>query len=120
MLRIKLAIAALTALALLPLTASAAASYKVSAQVSRNGAPIASPTLTVKPGAPASVAIPGENGYVLEVTVTESGQDMIELAADLKTNHGSVSSTVTTKPGKAVKISTGDIDFGVTAEALED
>lgn len=120
MIRVSIPTAFLAALALLPLQAAAADSYKVSARIAHNGAPIGSPTLTVKQGEPASMSTTGANGYALQVKITPGEEDAIELEARLETRRGSVSTVVTTKPGKPVKLSTGDIDFGVTAERIDD
>ena len=112
--------AVLAALALVPLQAAAADSYKVSAQIAHSGAPVGSPTLMVKEGVPGRVSTTGDNGYALQVTVNQGDQDTIELKAQLETRRASVSTEVTTKLGKPVKLSTGDIDFGVTVEAVAD
>jgi hypothetical protein len=106
-------------LALLVLLASSSvlagpAVYEVSAEIRQGGQVVATPTIRVKPGAPAEVSVSGENGYTLAVSVSPVDDGVVDVAINVGTSLASLRSTVATLVGKPIVVSTGDIAVSVT------
>ena len=103
------------ALALATPLAYAADVYKVSAQIFHGRDAVANPVLLVNESSHASIAISGEDGYEFVVGLEHAGgADQIEVAVQVKTSLGSVSSMVTTNVGQPTSITAGDIGLTVT------
>ncbi len=69
--------------------------YKVSAEITEHGTTVATPTLVVKAGAPASVEIAGDKGYRLTVQVQPAELGTVDVAARAETTGGKIDSTLT-------------------------
>lgn len=95
--------------------AYAADVYKVSAQIFHGTEAVASPVLLVNINSPASITISGEGGYEFAVGLERAGDaGEVEVAVQLKTSLGTVSSMVTTDVGEPTSITAGDIGLTVT------
>ena len=103
------------ALALATPLAYAADVYKVSAHIFHGHDAVANPVLLVDESSHASIAVSGEDGYEFVVGLEHADDaDQIEIAVQLKTSLGSVSSMVTTDVGQPTSITAGDIGLAVT------
>jgi hypothetical protein len=88
--------------------------YKVSAEITEHGITVATPTLVVKAGAPASVEIAGDKGYRLTVQVQPAELGTVDVAARAETAAGKVDSTLTGNLDTPMTVATGDIGLKIT------
>ncbi|MCR6495358.1 hypothetical protein LJB71_03305 [Thermomonas sp. S9] len=68
--------------------------YQVSARINERGATVATPTLVVKAGAPASVVVAGDKGYRLTIQVDSAEGGVVDVTARVETAAGKVDSTL--------------------------
>ena len=97
-----------------PSLAAAADSYRVSATVSHSGKWVAAPSAVVLADKPASIEVPGDDGYTLAFTVTDLEADKIQIAVNLESAHGSMAPTMVIHPDKPATVSVGDLSLEVT------
>ena len=95
---------------------AAPVSYKISAVIAAAGKELGKPTVAVKAGEPASVSVSGDNGYRLELTVSESGPGTVEVVTHLNASAGSVATTVVTPIGRAVVVATDALNLQITVQ----
>ena len=112
-----IAVAALLITSFAPSVLNAAsAGYKVAAVIAAGGKELGKPTVTLKAGKPASVSVSGENGFRLELTVTESEPGTVEVDTRLNASAGSVATTVVTPVGKPVVVATDALSLQITVQ----
>jgi hypothetical protein len=96
-------------------TSFAAQLYKVSANLSHNGKLFGSPSVVVKEGADATVAVSGPNGYKLALNVTDAGKGQLKIVTHLDTAYGSIAPAMVVLAGQPATVSVGHIVIGLTA-----
>ncbi len=96
----------------------AANSYQVTALIEHGGELVGQPSVVVRPGAPASVAVHGEGGYNLTVTVIPGEEGLLDVTVKAETSRGSVSSAVTTRADKPIVVAGGDVSLTLTIAAV--
>ncbi len=95
-------------------TAIAGNTYKVSAEITEHGATVATPTLVVKAGSPASVVISGDKGYRFTIQVDSVKSGSVDITARAETSAGKIDSTLTGNLDTPMTVATGDIGLKVT------
>ncbi len=95
-------------------TSFAAQLYRVSANLSHNGKLFGSPSLVVKEGADATVAVSGPNGYKLALSVTDAGKGQLKIVTHLDTAYGSIAPQMVVLAGQPATVSVGNTAIGVT------
>jgi hypothetical protein len=108
--------AALAAAALLAAHAFAAppAGYAVHAELMHEGRVFASPSLVLRDGEPASVAVSGDDGYRLELEVTQTTAGQLSVVAKVESPHGAIAPTMTIRPGEPARVSIDDLGLVLT------
>ncbi len=97
--------------------AIAGKSYKVSAVITEHGTAVATPTLVVKAGSPASVFISGDKGYRFTIQVDSVEGGSVDVTARAETTAGKIDSTLTGSLDTPMTVATGDIGLEVTVAA---
>jgi hypothetical protein len=90
--------------------------YQVSARINERGATVATPTLVVKAGAPASVVVAGDKGYRLTIQVDSA---VVDVTARVETAAGKVDSTLSGALEAPMTVAAGDIGLEVMVTAVE-
>ena len=93
--------------------------YKVSATLSHESAPFASPSVLVRAGSTATVAVDGPNWYTMDVTVTPKDDGTLEVRSALKSEHGDMAPYLHLRPGSTGSMSVGGLDLVLTVEATD-
>lgn len=99
-------------------TAFAGNLYRVSATIAHNGTTVATPSLVVRAGASARVEVPGEKGYEFGVSINPSDQNAIDVSTNVLTQFGKMSTSVTTQSGKAMTVSSGDVELTIRLDRV--
>ncbi|WP_158884547.1 hypothetical protein [Rhodanobacter sp. L36] len=93
----------------------AAQLYKVSLDLSHNGKLFGSPSVVIKDGADATVAVSGPNGYKLALNVADGGKGQLKIVTHLDTAYGSIAPAMVVLAGQPATVSVGHIAIGLTA-----
>lgn len=96
----------------------AGTTYRVSAEISEHGKTVASPTVVVKAGAPASVVISGDKGYSFTVQIQPAEQGTIDVTARAETATGKIDSNLSGKLDAPMTVATGDIGLKITVASV--
>ena len=96
---------------LVPASAPAAETYKVSATLSHAGKRFAAPSAVVADGQPASIEVSGTGGYRITLTVTDVAVDKIRVVAQVDSAHGSMHPTLVVHPNQPATVSVGDLEL---------
>jgi hypothetical protein len=92
-------------------------SYRVSAILSHNGHPFASPVVLVQVGVPAVVEVSGPEAYRFTVTVTSAGNGTVKVSTKLRCTSGTISPAMLVQLGQLASVSEGEIGMTLTTEA---
>ena len=109
-----LTLATFSVLAVSAVAAAASDSYKVSAIISHAGEAFASPITVVRADSESKVAVSGDNGYELTLTVTDLAPDQIQVAANVISEHGSMDPIIVVRPDAPATVSVGDLSLEIT------
>lgn len=88
--------------------------YKVSVEITENGTTVGSPTLVVKAGVPATVAIGGVKGYRISVQVESKDDGTVDVTAQASTARGEITSTLNGNLDTPITVATGEMGLNVT------
>ncbi|MCC5855866.1 MAG: hypothetical protein JJU10_09340 [Idiomarina sp.] len=89
--------------------ATVAETYSVSATLSHQGAPFASPSAVVRSDTPAAIEVTGDQGFRLTLTLTDLDADQIKVNTSLESAFGSMAPEVTLRPGAPATVIIGDL-----------
>lgn len=111
------ALAAITMLAA-SLNASAAEQYQVAVNLLHKGKSFATPSARVMNATPASFSVAGADGFELTFTVTDLGDNKLQIASKLDSKYGAMAATqLTVQAGKLASITLHDIELRFLVEA---
>jgi hypothetical protein len=109
---------AIMAAAFLSAPSFGANSYQVTALIEHGDELVGQPSVIVRPGAPASVAVHGEGGYNLTVTVIPGEEGLLDVTVKAETSRGSVSTAVTTSADKPIVTADGEVTLTLTIASV--
>ena len=89
--------------------------YKLAFSISQDGKPLASPEVVVREGVEGSVEMSGPNSLKLNFTVTDLGDNKLQISTRVVSPRSSSSPTIIVRQGQAGSISDGNVELQVTA-----
>ena len=98
-------------------SALAAETWRVAALIEQGGARVGEPTVVVRSGQPANVAVHGDKGYDMSVVVVPDEDGLLKVTVKASTSTASVSTALTTPAGKPVEVAAGGMDLTLTVSA---